>query len=360
RFCDPELMGLGKHIVFLSPGFPENHEDYLCIPPLQAYLPLLRAQYPDCKISVIAVHYPYKKQVYQWHDFEIRAVGGKNKRLRKPMAWRGVNQAFKALHKSQSVDVIHSLWLQECAFLGGKIAAKYKVPHVSTIMGQDALPENRYLPKLKLDAMRVVAISERAAEHFSLVSRKDVDAVIPWGIGPEDASWQPNGKERSIDVLGVGSLIGLKKYDRWLRVVSALREKNPNLRAVLVGDGPDRGRLEAMVQDLKLGKHVEFTGILPRPKVLDLMAQSKVFVHTALYEGQGYVFLEALARGMHVLSCKVGMARESDKWKLCDHTIDFVEHAKAFLAHPVDEAPRHPIAMQETVAAYAELYQSAP
>lgn len=350
-------MSSGKHILILSPGFAEHDRDYLCIPPLQAYLPALQARYPEWKVSVFALQYPYKKYKYQWGGFEIRAFGGANKRRKKLVTWSKTMRAFQRLHKAQAVDVIHSLWMQECAMVGARLARRHALGHVVTIMGQDALPENRYLGKLQFDAMNVVAISERAGNHFEMATGHPVDAVIPWGLSAAELAWSPNGVQRTIDVLGVGSFTGVKKYERFVRVIAALAESRPDLNVVLVGDGPLRGELEAHIADLGLQDRIRLTGILPRPEVLKLMGKSKVLVHPALYEAQGYVFLEALSRGMHVCSGEVGIAREMDKWKLCPHTIAFVEAAAGFLSQPVDEAPRQLYNMDDTVEAYAAIYK---
>ncbi|HHG83875.1 MAG TPA: glycosyltransferase [Bacteroidetes bacterium] len=349
-------MKSAKHIVILTPGFASDAEDFLCIPPLQAFLPRFRELYPDCRVSIIALQYPFQRGKYVWDGFEVIALGGRNKRSRKWLTWRRARKAFAELHAVHPVDIIHSLWMQECAWLGHWLGMAHGVAQVATIMGQDAIASNRYLRRTDLSKMKIVAISEPAAAHFARATGRQADAVIPWGLSLDEVAWLPESKGRSIDLLGVGSLLPVKKWERFLRVVALLADQHGPVRAVLVGEGPDRAMLEAKVKDLGLEDLVEFRGLLPRPEVLALMRQSKILLHTATYEGQGYVFLEALAQGMHVLSGPVGIARASSKWKICPDSITFADAATEFLETPVDEFPQVPYSIESTVEAMAKLY----
>ena len=52
-------MSSSKHILFLTPGFPADENDFFCIPPLQEFLVKFRSIFPSSKISVISFQYPY-------------------------------------------------------------------------------------------------------------------------------------------------------------------------------------------------------------------------------------------------------------------------------------------------------------
>lgn len=353
-------MKSDSHILFLTPGFPQDEQDGTCIPPFQSYLKCLRREHPGWRISVIAFQYPFFKKKYLWQGIEVHALGGANRRgLHKPRLWRRALRLANQINAAHPVRAIHSLWLQECCWLGSRLARQWNCRHVSTLQGQDALPSNKWLRRLHFEHARVVAISDkgRAQMTESLGSRPvpPVD-VLPWGLSEEDLSWENNGADRPIDVLGVGNLVPVKHFACFLETLALLKAEYPGLRACLVGEGPERAGLEAQAR--QFGLEVDFRGPLPREEVLELMARSKVLLHTARYEGQGYVFPEALSRGMHLVSTPVGMARGMDKWRLASLPASLAAETLHFLNSPVDWEARSPLSMRSTVEGYVGIYQS--
>lgn len=346
-----------RHIVLLSPGFPAHDTDYACIPPLQAYLPALRDRFPAWKISVIALQYPYRRGAYPWQGQEVHAVGGRNRRWAKPLTWQRARRILNQLHRRQSVNLVHSLWLREASWLAQRWTQRQGIPTVATLMGQDAGADNRYLRQIDLDTLTVTAISTRAAERYAEATGKSVAQVIPWGIAPQTDPL-PKLIERSVDVLGVGSLVPVKNWPRFVRVIAHLADLRPDLRAILVGEGPERNRLEHLIREAGLERNLELRGQLPRPQVLTLMENSRVLLHTAHSEGQGYVFVEALAGGMQVVSTPVGIAADSAKWSVAPDTISLVAAVQQALEYPADHWPRHPFPLAQTVEDYAEIYAS--
>lgn len=346
------------HLLILTPGFPKDETDFLCIPPLQAFLEALQEMQPSLKVTVVSLHYPFEAGEYLWKNIPIHALGGKNIRdPRRYLLWQRARKLIAKIHSKNPISVLHSFWLQECTWLGQSLAHKFGFAQVATLQGQDAFSQNRYLRKLDFSSLQVVAISDNGRKRLCETATFARITVIPWGLRSKEMTWQSNS-ERDIDILGVGSLVPVKRYDKFIRVLSALVHQNPNLRAVLVGDGPQQSQLRKMVADLNLEGNLEFAGLLPRPEVLELMGRSKIFLHPAEYEGQGYVFLEALARGMHLVSGRVGMAESMEKWALSDHTIGLVEASSHFLSNPVDELPRNHLQIEDTVRAYLEVYAS--
>ena len=101
--------------------------------------------------------------------------------------------------------------------------------------------------------------------------------------------------ERSYALI-VGELVPYKRFD--IAIESA---KRANVPLVVVGDGPERVRLEA----LSNGARVTFTGRISEARLVDLMAMARVFVYPAL-EDFGIVTVEALASGTPVVGLRRG------------------------------------------------------
>lgn len=75
----------------------------------------------------------------------------------------------------------------------------------------------------------------------------------------------------------------------------------PNSRFVLLGDGPDRARLELLAQELGVDSQVEFVGAVPHPDVAKHFAKADVFVFTSVRDTSGGVNLEAMCKGLPLL-----------------------------------------------------------
>ena len=72
----------------------------------------------------------------------------------------------------------------------------------------------------------------------------------------------------------------------------------------MVGDGPEKGRLEARARELGLAGRVVFLGWRPHDEVLGLMARADAFVLPSAPEGFGLVYAEAMAQGTPVIACR--------------------------------------------------------
>jgi len=331
-------MKFNKHLLLLTPGFPVDEDDSTCIPPLQAFVKRFRETHPEGRLSVIALQYPYSKKKYEWHGIPVFACGGHNRSFPWRLeTWRQAWAFFKKIHDRHPVDIIHSFWLSECALLGRIFSQRYGCRHFTTLMGQDVRPDNRYLKWLPLKKMTFVAVSDFQKQTFESHSRAPVSAVIPWGL---DCSAFPKpDADRAIDLLGVGALTPLKRYHLFLEIAQEVKARHPQLRCCLIGDGPERPRLEQLARSLGLTHHVTFAGQLPREKVLQHMTRAKILLHPSRYESQGYVFLEALAAGAQVVSLPTGLAQPSAKWRTGSTAGHLVENILAILEAPKDFKP---------------------
>ena len=84
-----------------------------------------------------------------------------------------------------------------------------------------------------------------------------------------------------------------------------LRDR-PNSEYWIVGDGPERQRLEVCARDLDCHRAVWFRGWQSREQVLALLSEVDVLVHPSLHEQFGYVLLEAMVTGRPVICLDVG------------------------------------------------------
>jgi len=350
------MNAIKRHIVFLIPGFPENEADVNCIPILQTYILYYHKANPGIKVSVITFQYPFEKRNYQWNGIDIYAIGGANKKgVYRISTWLKVLLCFRKLNKEDKVSVIQSFWLTQCALVGQYIASIFKTKHISTIVGQDPLPSNKYLKHINFSKTTLISLSDFAAEKFKETTGKNVQHVISIGLDIENFKKEPSDSPR-IDILGVGNLHAVKNYKLFIEIVEELIVSFPNLKCKIVGTGEDLEMLEHLIIEKKLGGNIELTNELLRNKVLELMADSKIFLHPSLHEGQGYVFAEALYAGMTIVAFKVGNLISSERVATCKSKEEMIERLKFYLTNKLDRKRMLIQSMEDTISKFNKIY----
>jgi GalNAc-alpha-(1->4)-GalNAc-alpha-(1->3)-diNAcBac-PP-undecaprenol alpha-1,4-N-acetyl-D-galactosaminyltransferase len=110
----------------------------------------------------------------------------------------------------------------------------------------------------------------------------------------------PNEQRDPNLLLAVGRLDPQKGFDILIAAFAASRAAEQGARLVILGEGPERRRLQEMASELGVGKHVDMPGVVPNPEVW--MARAPIFVLSSRYEGFPNALLEAMAMGCAVIA----------------------------------------------------------
>jgi glycosyltransferase involved in cell wall biosynthesis len=102
----------------------------------------------------------------------------------------------------------------------------------------------------------------------------------------------------------VGQLIARKRQADVLRAMWILRERRPDLRYRVIGDGPERDVLAHLARELGLAERVEFTGQLPHADALRRGREASVFVMPSTNEAFGVAYVEAMAAGLPAIGAR--------------------------------------------------------
>jgi len=104
----------------------------------------------------------------------------------------------------------------------------------------------------------------------------------------------------------VGRLVRQKSVEVLLEAFRHLRQNGVDAHLLVIGDGQDRSRLEALSHGLGLTDHVIWAGILTGQDLVDHVAAADVFASASTTEVQPLVFLEAMALGLPAVGVNAG------------------------------------------------------
>jgi len=223
---------------------------------------------------------------------------------------------IRQLHAQNRIDVIHAhapLPAGHAAMLVGK---ELGIPYVVSVHGLDAFSTmqvkgragkwcRRITQRVYEASRRVICISEHVREEvLAGMGRTCRTSVVYNGVDPElfhPAAEEPSDSQT---VLSVGNLIPVKGHELLVRAAAALAPEFPSLSWEIIGDGPERPRLEALTKQLKIADRIRFLGRQSRKQVAAAMQRCTLFVLPSRYEGLGCVYLEAMATGKPAIGCR--------------------------------------------------------
>lgn len=293
-------MDQSRTFVILTPGFPASEEDSTCLPFPQLFVKTLQRENPSLKIIVLSFQYPFHKKKYQWHGITVIPFNGRNRgKLFRLLVWHNVTNSFRKIQTENNVIGILNFWMGECAYIGHKVSRKTGIPAFTWLMGQDARKDNRYFSMVKPAAENLIALSDFLSDEIKKNYAVEPKHIITPGIDKHE--FAEHERERNIDIIGVGSLIPLKQFDIFIKVVATIVKKHPHIKAVICGSGPERKHLWNLIEQHHLHGHIVLLEETPHAEVLALMQHSKILLHPSSYEGFATVYNEALYAGVHVV-----------------------------------------------------------
>lgn len=160
----------------------------------------------------------------------------------------------------------------------------------------------------------VVAVSDevRRSIESALPRRVPVTVVtngIPAFAAPGDgqaraAARAALGLEEGLTVGTVAVFRTQKRLDHWLAAARRIADEVPGARFVIVGDGPERERVETEIARLDLADRVTLPGL--QEEIPDWLAAMDVFLIASEFEGLPLALLEGMMAGLPVVSTRVG------------------------------------------------------
>ncbi|WP_048190625.1 glycosyltransferase family 4 protein [Methanobacterium sp. SMA-27] len=147
----------------------------------------------------------------------------------------------------------------------------------------------------------LITVSYKTQKDLREIKKSERSIVIPNGIDFNHIQSIKPSDEIS-DIIFAGRLIKEKNVDILIKSIQIVKQKSPNVRCMIVGDGPERSKLEELSFNLKIQENIEFMGFTENyDDLIGYMKSSSVFVLPSIREGFGIVVIEANACGLPVV-----------------------------------------------------------
>lgn len=199
---------------------------------------------------------------------------------------------------------------------------KIKVPYVLEIHHVPGYPksanlkEKMYLNLMKwfirFDASKAVAIrvvNKKQTPEFLIkagISQNKIVYIPSMYIDVE--VFKPLNLTKEYDLIFIGRLVENKGVNLFFDAVQRIIICNPQLKTIIVGDGPLKDYLKSKINRLKLQKNILLYGWAKDSfEIAELINRSKILIMSSYNEGGPRVVLEAMACGIPVLATNVGL-----------------------------------------------------
>src|SRR6185312_6443262 len=217
------------------------------------------------------------------------------------------------------IDIIHSNNFSP-ALVGSALSSLFSIPHVMTVHDIFSLCGKNYWKKwgeqanvsklnvmlapfferlmVKLKHECVHTVSDASKDDLLKFGEKKPIYVIHNSIDPSpilDEIVNP------LQFVHVGRLVFYKNLEVVIKAIGILKKTQPNVRLVIVGDGPHKKSLQELVKKLDLESSIEFLGYASLDEKMKIIATSNALVFPSLCEGFGLVILEAFSQRKPVL-----------------------------------------------------------
>src|SRR5262245_9010929 len=277
---------------------------------------------PDQTFAGIPVH-RFRYFLRRWENLTHEETAPD--RMRRSLLYRVLPLFFVAagmlaiwrLARRRVYDIIHVHWPLPLALLGWAAQRAHHAPIVTTFYGVELRwvknvlkPFKRFLRWAARRSAKVVAISSYTANELRELVDVPID-VIPYtaSLPPPPYSLHAPGAPPPT-ILFVGRLVERKGVSYLIDALGRLKERDAQL--VIVGDGPERSRLEALSRQNGLVNRVAFRGKVSDDELQQAYQRANVFVLPSVLdargdtEGLGVVLLEAMNYGVPVVASRIG------------------------------------------------------
>ena len=226
--------------------------------------------------------------------------------------------------RERNVDIVHTHFARSNTY--GRIAAILQGKPM--IVSEHGIPRNTSLPMYFFDSLLNLFTSHHisnsqatlcSARKTVLLNRKNMSVIhngIPdtfkelLRISMEDLKQEFGFRPNDFIILDVGSHVFWRSHITLIEAVSKLRFVIPEMKVILIGDGPTHSSLRKAVEESRLEGQVFLLKRVERKKVHRFMCSADIYVNPAISEGFGIATVEAMLCELAIVCANSGSLPE--------------------------------------------------
>lgn len=209
--------------------------------------------------------------------------------------------------KRQGIQHIHAHFFSGTATIAMLVSKLIGTTYSITAHGS-ALLVDRVLIKEKLEHAKFVISISQYNKNFMLKVDPDCDNkvfVVHCGLNPDKFLPAPPNKNPVFTLLAIGRMVWEKAYEYLIETCRILRDEGIEFRCLLIGDGPERDKLEKLIEQYDLWQNIELLGVVLQERIQDYYNQADAFILTSVSEGIPVVIMEAMSKQLPVVASDI-------------------------------------------------------
>jgi len=294
------------------------------------------------------------KKKYEWDIFGFRVTifpFYSMRRLRNTNALSSFSAYFLNRKRLQKIisgfrpDLIHAQYIFPDGCVAYMLNKRYNIPYVITTHGELFFFKHFLARKIGLKVLRsasyVIPINYSSYLYFTKAGIKPI-RYLPLGFNKSFVLEPKPVTKGPVNIITVAELIRLKKIDKVIEALTKLPKSS--YRYTIIGRGPEKSRLTALVQNLGLSDTVTFVDFVPHDQIASELHKYDIFIMPSYPETFGRVYFEAMAMGIPIICAKntgiYGFFKEGEEGLSVNHrnTNDIAEKLNYLISNPDERA----------------------
>jgi len=217
--------------------------------------------------------------------------------------------ALFAVCVKEKPDRIYAIYFVPHGVYAAIIGRLLKIPVIQELIGTDRplVNKSKFYQGLLAQAERIGVRGKSSKKDLSYLGLPDEKFFISKAVNAIDFDlFQPDQVQKIFDIVYVGRLDQNKQVHLIVDAFHALQQQNPDIKLLIVGDGPERSNLLNKVAEYGITESVHFAGNQKYEDIPTFLNQSRVFIMASAFEGLPVAMIEALSCGLPVVMPNIG------------------------------------------------------
>ncbi|MDW7753938.1 MAG: glycosyltransferase family 4 protein [Brevefilum sp.] len=217
--------------------------------------------------------------------------------------------ALFAVCVKEKPDCIYAIYFVPHGVYAAIIGRFLNIPVIEELIGTDRplVNKSKFYQSLLAQAERIGVRGKSSKTNLSYLGLPDEKFFISKAVNAIDFDlFQPDQTQKIFDFVYVGRLDQNKQVHLIVDASYALQQQYPDIKLLIVGDGPESSNLTDKVADYGITESVHFAGKQKYEDIPNFLNQSRVFIMASAFEGLPVAMIEALSCGLPVVMPDIG------------------------------------------------------